>query len=74
MVRRTAQPGVRASGHAQVETAHRYPSGNRPAIEYRRWHCPAPNDRLPLVLIRRGALGFRRSGRGKMREAIEEEQ
>jgi pimeloyl-ACP methyl ester carboxylesterase len=43
-----------------METEHRYASGNRPPIAYRRWHCPAPTDRLPLVLIHGAASNLTR--------------
>ncbi|MCU0897581.1 MAG: alpha/beta hydrolase [Burkholderiales bacterium] len=43
-----------------METEHRYRSGNRPPIAYRRWRCPAPADRLPLVLIHGAASNLTR--------------
>jgi pimeloyl-ACP methyl ester carboxylesterase len=43
-----------------METEHRYRSGTRPAIAYRRWRCPAPTDRLPLVLIHGAASNLTR--------------
>ncbi len=43
-----------------VETEHRYQSGDRPAIVYRRWRCPAPGGGLPLVLIHGAASNLTR--------------
>jgi esterase len=44
----------------KVETEHRYHSGDRPAIAYRRWRPPASTDRLPLVLIHGAASNLTR--------------
>ena len=43
-----------------METEPRYRSGNRPPIAYRRWHCPTPTDRVPLVLIHGAASNLTR--------------
>ncbi len=43
-----------------METEHHYRAGKRPAIAYRRWHCPAPAGRPPLVLIHGAASNLTR--------------
>lgn len=43
-----------------METEHRYRADGRPAIAYRRWHCPAPTGRPPLVLIHGAASNLTR--------------
>lgn len=43
-----------------METEHRYRAGNRPVIAYRRWRCPAPTGRRPLVLIHGAASNLTR--------------
>lgn len=43
-----------------METEHRYRSGDRPAIVYRRWRSPAPTHRLPLLLIHGAASNLTR--------------
>ncbi len=43
-----------------METEHRYPSDDRPAVAYRRLRCPTPTGRLPLVLIHGAASNLTR--------------